>query len=173
MQGRGLRLAVFAAMFIWVGAAFGAPAGNPVRGSFSGNYKVTFKITNTKSTATHWIYGAQPRCASLCHAVTFRDRLVSEKVWRKTAQTYRWNGKVYVLAKVLPKDANCVGKSGATVKKGYDIHSRYTFNVRTVTNGHVTQWKGTGIDKYVPNAAGKKKQCTAGAYVFSINATAP
>jgi len=167
-----MRLAVIAAMLIWIGAAFGAHARNPLPGAFSGSYKVTVKATNTKATPTRWIYAARPSCSSLCHAVTFRDRLVSEKSWRKTAVTFRWNGKEYALSKKLPNYSDCRAKSGSTVKKGYDVTSKLQFRIRTVTSGRIVRWLGTGRDDYVPNAAGRKHHCTAGAYLYTLNAVA-
>lgn len=168
MVAGGLRLAVIGVMLFWVGVAFGAREGNPPAGTFAGRYKITIRITNTRSTPTHWIYAAQPPCSSLCRAVSFRQRLVSEKSWRSTVLTFRWNGKAYALSKFFPTSADCRAKSGRTVKKGYDVTSSQQFRIRTVTDGRVVQWVGTGQDVYVPNAAGRQHHCVKGTYLYSL-----
>jgi hypothetical protein len=165
-------LALTCAALIWAGVAVAARAGNPIPGTFSGSYKVTIRVTNTKSTPSHWIFGAHPTCSSPCRAVSFRERLVSEKSWRKGTQTFRWSGKAYVVAKMLRKHADCVGKSGATVKKGYDVRSAERFRIHVVSGGRVTQWLGNGRDDYIPNAAGKAHHCTAGAYLYALKGVA-
>ena len=85
---------------------------------------------------------------------------------------FHWNGKVYAFSKKFPKSADCVAKSGSTVKKGYDVTGTFKFQVRAVTKGRVTRWSGTGKDAYVPNAAGRLHHCTAGAYLYTQNAVA-
>ena len=171
MPRRGVWLVVTGVVLIWAGVA-AAWAASPPAGAFAGDYKVTVQVTNTKGAPSHWIYEARPRCAGPCHAVTFRDRLASEKSWRSHSSTFRWNGKAYAVSRTLPKYADCRGKSGATVKKGYDVTSSLKFEVRVVTNGRVTQWSGTGRDNYVPNAAGRAHHCPAGAYLYSLKAAA-
>ena len=171
MRRSGVWLAVAGAVLISAGVAV-ARAASPPAGAWASDYTVTVRVTNTKAAPTHWIYGTRPRCASPCHAVTFRFRLASEKTWRSGTSTYRWNGKAYALTKKFPTYADCRAKSGSTVKKGYDVTSSLKFEVRVVTNGRVTQWSGTGRDNYVPNAAGRAHHCPAGAYLYSLKAAA-
>jgi hypothetical protein len=171
MPRRRVWLAVTGAVLIWAGAA-AARTANPPAGAFTGDYKVTVQVTNAKAAPSHWIYGARPRCAGPCHAVTFRDRLVSEKSWRSASPTFRWNGKAYAYSKTFPKYADCRARSGATVTKGYDVTSSEKFEIRAVTNGRVTRWSGTDRDSYVPNAAGRAHHCSAGVYLYSLKAVA-
>lgn len=173
MTGTGLRLALIASMLLlWVGAAFAAPAGSPPAGAFSGDYKVVIKVTNTKSTPSHWIYEPHPTCSSPCHAVSFRFRLTSEKSWRSSRVTLRWDGKAYSESRTVPAYTDCVSKSGKTVKDGYDVTISERIGIRTVTNGRVTAWRGTARDDYIPNATGRSQHCTPGAYLYALTGTA-
>lgn len=159
-------------LLLWGGVAFGASAGSPPAGTWSGHYKVTIKITNTRSTPSHWIYAAQPRCSSLCRALRFRQRLASEKSWRTAVLNLSWNGKAYTLLKKFPKSADCYPKSGGTVKQGYDVIGYQRFNSRTVSKGRVTRWSGTGKDSYVLNAKGRAHHCIAGVYLYAFTGVA-
>ncbi|MDX6480812.1 MAG: hypothetical protein QOG85_1322 [Gaiellaceae bacterium] len=114
-------LALAGVVLVWGGVAIAARTADPPRGSWSGRYKVTVKITNTASTATHWIYGVQTPCSSPCRSFTFRVRLVSETSWRNVVEPMHWNGRSYAYKKTFLKASNCRAKSGAVVKDGYDV----------------------------------------------------
>ncbi len=75
-------------------------------------------------------------------------------------------------SETFQKVADCVSKSGGTVKKGYDGTSSQTFQVRAVTKGRVVRWSGGGKDSFVPNAVGRKQHCSAGAYHYTLSGVA-
>jgi hypothetical protein len=142
MPRGGISLAVAGAALICVGVAFAARTANPLPGTFSGDYKVTIKVTNAQhSKPTVWVYEVHPTCTNPCHAVSFRERLAS--------------------ANSFPN---------GVVKNGYDVLSRYGLFIREVTNGRVVHWNAIGKDKYVPNAAGRAHHCVAGEYDYAFNA---
>jgi hypothetical protein len=174
MPRSGVWLGVTGAVLIWVGVAVAARATNPPAAAFSGTYKVTIRTTNAKLATTHWIYAPRRRCAGPCYAVTFRQRLVSEKSWRSSLLAFRWKGTAYAFSRKLPKFADCRGRSGqgSAVKKGYDVTSSLKFVVHAITNGRVTRLSGTGKDSYVPNAIGRKHHCVAGAYLYKLSGVA-
>jgi hypothetical protein len=138
--------------------------------SFSGSYAVTFRVTNAKTFApSHWIFAPKPACASPCAAVSFQQRLTTEKTWRKFVLTYKWNGSAYAIASRTQRGiADCRSAAGTTVKTGYDVRSTSTLRPSKTTNGRVTSFTGANRDDYIPNATGRKKGCVAGTYTYAL-----
>lgn len=165
--------AAIAILAVSASSAFAAHRAVPKIG-FSGSYSFAFKITNVKNVKpTRWTYGVIKRCSSPCRAVAFHLRLPTETTWRRTVQVYTWNGSDYAVAPRVQRGiAGCAGRAGSSVSKGYDVTTTISFHVTATTKGRALRVAGTGTDRYVPNAAGKKAGCKAGSYVFAVNASA-
>ena len=149
-------------------AAAASPA-PPV--SFSGTYAVSYKVTNGGNFPPFkWVFSVARACASPCRAVSFRYRLASEKTWHKHVYVFTWNGRGEY---VRPPEhfsgyADCQGKAGGKVSKGYDVESTSAIRLGTSVNGRVTRFTGAAADAYVPNAAGLKAGCTPGSYQYAL-----
>jgi hypothetical protein len=159
-----------AATLLTAAAAVGAQRAATPDVAFTGRYAVTFRVTNAKNfTPTRWIFGVTKPCNSPCRSVSFHQRLVSEKGWRSFVLTYTWRGAGYSLTPRVQRGlSDCRGAGGATVRKGYDVTSTQTLRMTNATNGRVVRFIGTGKDVYIPNAAGRKRGCVTGTYVFAI-----
>ena len=141
------------------------------RMSFSGDYTVTFRVTNVKgSPPTVWVYQAKAPCVVPCSKLSFRLRLKTEKQWRHTSSTFHWTGRrnYETAPKTLRNYADCRSKSGARTRTGYDVTGRQAILMTRAVNGRVTEFTGSGTDTYKPNAKGRKSGCVAGTYVFAI-----